>query len=149
MYNLKPHRGPQLVTQNVRTFFTNVLHQTHFAKRQSLNVFFNCMFCIFLFSGVALFLHYRYINRSSTADVEKKKAQVRALFLSKIDEYRHARMIAEKQLLSELPISDHQVAYQPYDQTSQVLNDMVQGSSAKHAILPMDFYSRIAELSNK
>ena len=97
------HSKPMLTEPGVKYFLNATLKQCHTFKESHHNMLFNIIMLIVFLLLLGVLLLYKYKGRLSREEMREKEEEKKRYILSKIRNFKEAKLRAQQELITGLP----------------------------------------------
>jgi hypothetical protein len=99
--------SPMLTEPGVKYFINETLKQCRQFKENHQHIIFNIGLLVMFFIILGVFLFYKYKGKLSEEEIEQKELLKKQYILSKIKNFKDAKIKSQQELITGLPHYEH------------------------------------------
>ena len=103
------YNSPMLTEPGVKYFINETLKQCHQFKEKYHNINFNIGLLVMFFIILGVFLFYKYKGKLSEEEIEQKELLKKQYILSKIRNFKDAKIKSQQELITGLPHYENEI----------------------------------------
>ena len=103
------YNSPMLTEPGVKYFINETLKQCRQFKENHQHIIFNIGLLVMFFIILGVFLFYKYKGKLSEEEIEQKELLKKQYILSKIRNFKDAKIKSQQELITGLPHNEHEI----------------------------------------